>query len=179
MQISERPELGEQAEAAVLSALALNSKNPRVWYELGQVKLSEGKNDEAIAAFKQALKLNLETAESYWFLGMAYAQIGGNNEEAIKYVKEAIRRSYNYKRNTSDTVRLINLYKEVGDYYGIIDCYKVLIDSQPNNAQLYAYLAVTYKTVGDTQNAIFYALKAAEIDPKFASESEAFINSLK
>ena len=179
MQISEKPEFGEQAEAAVLNALALNNKNPRVWYELGQVKLSEKKIDESIAAFKQALELNPETAESYWFLGMAYAQTGENNEEAIKYVKEAIKRGYGYQSSTSDIARLINLYKEVGDYYGIIDCYKALINSQPKNAQLYVYLAVAYKTVGDTENAIFYALKAAEIDPKFASESEAFINSLK
>jgi len=146
---------------------------------LGQVKLSKKKPDEAVAAFKQALELNPQTVESYWFLGMAYAQTGENNEEAVKYVKEAIKRGYNYQSSTSDTARLINLYKEVGDYYGIIDCYKSLIDLQPRNAQLYAYLAAVYKKIGDKENAILYALKAVKIDPKFASESEAFINSLK
>ena len=179
MQISEKPEFGEQAEAAVLSALALNNKNPRVWYELGQVKLSEKKIDEAVAAFKQALELNPETVESYWFLGMAYAQTGEDNEEAIKYVKEAIKRGYTYQNSTSDTMRLINLYQKTGDYYGIIDCYQALIDLQPRNAQFYAYLAAAYKMVGDKENAIFYALKAAEIDPNFKNDTEIFINSLK
>ena len=178
MQISEKPEFGEQAETMILSALALNDKNPRVWYELGQVKLSEKKINEAVAAFQQALELNPETVESYWFLGMAYAQ-AGNIQEAVKYVEQAISMGYNYKNSFSDIGRLINLYEKVGDYYKIIDYYKAAIELQPKNAQLYASLAAVYKTVGDIENASFYALKAAEIDPKFASESEAFINSLK
>ena len=178
--IVEEPELaGQQAEAAIQGALAINDKNPRVWYELGQARLSQRKINKAIEAFKQALKLNPNVVESNWFLGMTYAQ-AGNTEEAIKYVERAIEKGHNYKNSITDISRLIQLYSKAGNYYKVIDLYKAAIEEQPDNAQSYASLAATYRTVGDIENAILYAQKAAEIDPeKFASESEAFINSLK
>ena len=177
--MAEEPEsAGEQAEAAILSAIAINNKNPRGWYELGQAKLSQKKFDGAVEAFKKALELNPEVVISSWFLGMTYAQTG-NIEEAIKYVDIAIEKGYTYQNSINDIMRLVNLYNKVGDYYRVIDLYKEAVAEQPSNAQFYASLAATYKAVGDIENAILAARKAGEIDPSFEDESEAFINSLK
>ena len=168
---------GEKAEEVINKALEINNKNPRVWYELGQAKLSQKKYDEAVEAFKQALKLNPEVSQSYWFLGMAYAR-AGNLGEAIKYIDKAVEKGYVYKDNLIDIIRLIDLYTRSGDYHKAIDLYKTAIELEPNNAQLYASLAAAYREIGDIKNAIFYAKKAAEIDSRFKQEAEKFINSL-
>lgn len=177
--IPEEPELaGPQAEAAIQGALAINDRNPRVWYELGQAKLSQLNFDGAIMAFTKALELNPDVKESNWFLGMTYGQ-AGDAEKAIKYLEKAIELKYSYKNSITDIMRLIHLYSEVGDYYKVIELYKDAIEEQPGNAQSYASLAATYKTVGDIENAIWAAQKAEEIDPSFKDETDAFINSLK
>ena len=168
---------GQKAEEVINKALSINDKNPRVWYEFGQAKLSQGNYDEAVEAFKYALELNPNTSQSYWFLGLAYAK-AGNNEEAIKYVEKAIEKGYSYKNSFSNIAHLINLYSEVGEYYKIIDLYKTAIELQPKNAQLHASLATTYAKVGDYDKAVELALRAAELDPNFREEAEAFIKSL-
>jgi O-antigen ligase/tetratricopeptide (TPR) repeat protein len=170
-------EAGQKAEEAINSALAINNKNPRIWYEFGQVKLSQKKYSEAVEAFKRALELNPEVSQSYWFLGMAYVK-AGDLGEAIKYVDKAIERGYVYNDNLPDIIRLIDLYTRSGDYYKLIDLYKAAIELEPKNAQFYASLAVVYKQINDIENAILSARKAMEIDPSFKEEAERFIKSL-
>ena len=177
--ISDDPQLaGREAEAAIRGAIAINNRNPRIWYELGQLQLSQKKYAEAVESFRGALELNPEVRESNWFLGMAYAQVE-NYTEALKYANIAIEKGYEYKSSTSDILRLIDIYKQTGDYYKIIDCYKIAIELQPKNAQFYAALATAYKMVGDKENAALYAKKASEIDPRFKEDSETFLKSLK
>ncbi len=176
--INEEPKLaGEKAEQTIMSALEINDKNPRVWYEFGQAKLSQKKYDEAIEAFGKALELNPEVVESLWFLGFSYAR-AGNIEQAIKYVERATEKGYNYKASITDIFRLIELYDKAGNYYKIIDLYKVAIKLQPENAQHYSSLAVAYKALGDFENAIFYARRAGEIDENFKKGAELFIQTL-
>ncbi len=175
--IPEEPGAGQKAEEAINKALSINNKNPRVWYELGQAHLSQKKYDEAVEMFKYALELNPEVAQSHWFLGISYAK-AGEPEEAIKYIEQAIERGYDYKKSISNIIRLIDIYSQLGDYYKIIDLYKAGIELQPKNAQLYASLAAAYAKIGDYDKAVELALKAAEIDPNFQEEAEAFINSL-
>lgn len=178
MLIDEEESAGENAEEYIEGALAINDRNPRVWYELGQAQLSRRKDQEALRSFKRAYELNPKARESAWYLGMTYAQ-AGNIEEAIKYVEEGIKNGYRYDDSINDIMRLIDLYSKTKNYYKIIDLYKIAVKEQPSNAQLYASLAATYKAVGDIENAILSAKKSAEVNPDFKAESEAFINSLK
>ncbi len=169
---------GKKAEAAILTALALNNRHPRIWYQLGQSKLSQKKYSEAAEAFKKAYELNPQVPESNWFLGMAYFQ-AGNLKEAIKYAEQAIEIGYEYKKSFNDILRLIDLYREAGEYDKMIRPYKTAIELQPKNAQLYAALASVYRQIGDIESAILYARKAGEIDPKYKNETDEFIESLK
>jgi len=176
--LDQKPEaVGEKLEQAVQGALEINDKNPRVWYELGQARLSLKKYDQAVKAFEKALELNPEVKQSYWFLGMAHFK-AGNIEQAVKYVEQAEKKGYNYKSDFSDIVRAINLYNQTKNYYKLIELYQLAIKLQPKNAQLYASLATAYKIVGDIESAILYAQKAGEIDPSFKKEAEEFINKI-
>lgn len=169
---------GDQAEASIMKAMALNDKNPRIWYELGQAQLSQKKYDRAIESFKSALALNPNVRESLWFLGMTYAQ-AGNTEEALKYIEPAIKKGYAYNKSISDISRLINLYSKIGEYFNVVELYKQAIKLRPTNPQFYVSLAVTYARIGDKENAILYANEAVRVDPKVKEQVEEFINSLK
>ena len=175
--IPEEAGAGQKAEEAINKALSINNKNPRVWYELGQAKLSQKKYDEAVGMFEKALELNPEVAQSYWFLGISYAKTG-ELEEAIKYIEQAAEKGYDYKKSVSNIIRLIDIYSQLGDYYKIIDLYEAGIELQPQNAQWHTSLAVAYAKVGDYDKAVESALKSAEIDESFKEEAEAFIKSL-
>mgnify|MGYP000353683215 CR=1 FL=1 len=172
------PELGEEAESAVRRALEFNSTNPRVWYELGQIKLIRKDYDGAIKAFKKALELNPEVSQSIWFLGVGYSR-AGDYEKALEYMNKAIEKGYGYKNKVKDIAYLLNVYQRLGDHKKIIELCKEAIELYPDNFQFYILLARTYKEIGDYQNALFYAEKAIEIEPKLEKELEEFIKSLK
>ena len=172
------PELGEEAESAVRRALEFNSTNPRVWYELGQIKLIRKDYDGAIKAFKKALELNPEVSQSIWFLGVGYSR-AGDYEKALEYMNKAIEKGYGYKNKVKDIAYLLNVYQKLGDHKKIIELCKEAIELYPDNFQFYILLARTYKEIGDYQNALFYAEKAIEIEPKLEKELEEFIKSLK
>ncbi len=177
--LEQKPELAKQeVEKAVQKALEINDKNPRVWYELGQARLSLKKYDQAVDAFKVALELNPDVTQSYWFLGMSQLK-AGEFENAKQNIEKAIQKGYAYKSSLSDIIRLIDLYSNTKDYYKLIELYETAIELQPENAQLYASLAVIYAKVGEIEKAISYAQKAGEIDESFKSEAEQFINNLK
>jgi len=177
--IDKEPEIaGEQAETAIRKAVEINPRNPRIWYELGQAQLSRKKYQEAYESFKRALELNPKVATSWWFVGVTAHQVG-NYQEAVDDVEKAIELGYSqYKNSIIDLMRLVNIYEKVGNYYKVIEFYELAIKEQPKNPQLYASLAATYARIGNYNKAIEIALKAAEIDPKFREEAEAFINSL-
>ncbi len=169
---------GAKAEEQASKALEINNKNPRVWYEFGQAKLSQKKYDEAVEAFENALELNQEVDQSLWFLGIAYFK-ADKLDKAMEYVEKAIKKGYNYKSSTSDITRLINLYGKAEKYDELIKYYKIGIELEPRNAQLYASLASAYAKIGDKKMAILYAEKAIELDPNLKKEAQEFINSLK
>ena len=123
--IKEEPKwAGEKAKESIMNSLAINDRNPRVWYELGQAEFSQKKYNEANESFKKALELNPDVKESLWFLGISYSQLG-NIEQALEYVEKAIEKGYNYENSFSNIVRLINIYAKAGDYYKVIDLYKL------------------------------------------------------
>ena len=169
---------GAKAEEQASKALEINDKNPRVWYEFGQAKLSQKKYNEAVEAFERALELNPEVSQSLWFLGITYLK-AGKLDKSMEYVEKAIEKGYNYKSSASDITRLINLYSKAGKYDKLVECYKKAIELEPNNAQLYASLASAYAETGDKKMAIFYAEKAIELDPNLKKEAQEFINSLE
>ena len=121
---------------------------------------------------------NPQVALSWWFVGAAAYQ-AGNYEEAVVSVEKAIELGYTgYKNNINDLMRLVNIYEKVNNYQKIIEAYNLAIKEQPGNAQIYASLAAAYARIGNYNKAKEMALKAAEINPEFQDESDAFINSL-
>jgi len=177
--IDQDPEVaGQQAIESIERALALNDKNPRIWYELGQAQMSLRKYEESYNSFKAALELNPKVNTSWWFLAVAAFQ-ANKYEEALTAAEKALEMGYSkYKDSIADIMRLVNIYEKVEQYDRVVEFYELAVLEKPNDPQIYASLAAAYAKTGQYEKAIKAAQAAAQIDPTYKDESEAFINSL-
>jgi len=167
-----------KAEASIQKAIDLNPKNPRIWYEMGQARLSAKDFQGSYDAFKNALDLNPSVNISWWFLSNVAYQMG-NYQEAVTDAEKAIALGYDsYKNSITDIMRLVNIYEKAGDYGKVLEYYLLAVQEQPSNPQLYASLAAAYAKNGYREQAIAAAQKAAQLDPDFQEEADQFIQSL-
>ncbi|MBR6127560.1 tetratricopeptide repeat protein [bacterium] len=68
--------------------------------------------------------------------------------------------------------KAMSLFKE-GKYKEAIDSFHSVLETEPDNADVYNNMAVAYTCVGDTEHAETYFVKAIELDPEMA---QAYIN---
>jgi tetratricopeptide (TPR) repeat protein len=107
-----------------------------VWYELGEVLRSGGAVDQAIDAYKRDFEANPSAPETHNMLGAALGQ-RGKNEEAMEYLREAVRLSPGY------AAALLNLgitYVSTGNYSGAAKAWADAKQADTANAQADAYL---------------------------------------
>jgi O-antigen ligase/Tfp pilus assembly protein PilF len=176
--MSKESGVGEKAEEYIQKAIDLNPRNPRIWYEMGQAKLSQKKYQESYDSFKKALDLNPKVNLSWWFLSNVAFQLE-KYDEAIYDAEKAIDLGYDsYKNSITDLMRLVAIYEKTGNYSKVLEYYIMAVEEQPQNPQVHASLAVAYAKMGQKEEAIKSALKAAELDPSFKEEAEQFIKSL-
>src|SRR5581483_10444963 len=67
-----------------------NPRRPETWIQIGFCKVKQGRNEEAIRAYKRALQLKPNSAEGHNKLGDAYFY-AGRFDEAIASYKDAAR----------------------------------------------------------------------------------------
>jgi tetratricopeptide (TPR) repeat protein len=176
--MSKEPGAGDKAEEYIQKAIDLNPNNPRIWYEMGQAKLSNKKYQESYNSFKKALDLNPKVNLSWWFLSNVAFQLE-KYDEAVYNAEKAIELGYNgYQNSITDLMRLVTIYEKVGNYQKVLEYYIMAAEEQPQNPQIHASLAVAYAKMGYRDEAIKSALKAAELDPSFQGEADKFIESL-
>lgn len=176
---------GDLAEETVRKAIAVNGKNPRIWFELGQAQLSQKKYQDAYESFKTALDLNPDVAVSHWLMGIAACQLGNSKKdgqlviEGVKEIEKALSAGYiDYEDSITDLNRLIEIYGEIKAYPRLIQFYKLAIDIKPQVAQYHAGLAEVYAATGDYQSARKEAAKALELDPNLKDATDKFLKSL-
>ena len=176
--MSKEPGAGDKAEEYIQKAIDLNPNNPRIWYEMGQAKLSNKKYQESYDSFKKALDLNPKVNLSWWFLSNVAFQLE-KYDEAVYNAEKAIELGYNaYQNSITDLMRLVTIYEKSGNYSKVLEYYIMASEEQPQNPQIHASLAVAYAKMGYRDEAIKSALKAAELDPGFKDEADKFIDSL-
>ncbi|MDP2934447.1 MAG: O-antigen ligase family protein [bacterium] len=176
--MSKEPGAGDKAEQYIQKAIDLNPNNPRIWYEMGQAKLSNKKYQESYDSFKKALDLNPKVNLSWWFLSNVAFQLE-RYDEAVYDAEKAIELGYSgYQSSITDLMRLVTIYEKSGNYSKVLEYYIMAAEEQPQNPQIHASLAVAYAKMGYRDEAIKSALKAAELDPGFKDEADKFIQSL-
>ena len=143
--------------------IKLQQKQPFFMYKtLGDTLARQAKFVEAIAAYKQAIKLDLENANIYRALGSCYYR-ADNYQEAIINYKKAIDLQANQP---------IWVYKNLGNALAkqkqldeAISIYEKAITIEAENASLYVGLGNLCLQKGDSERAFNCYLQAVEIEP--------------
>ena len=99
-----------------------------------------GKAEEAIASFKQAIKLKPDFAEAHKNLGDLYFQLGEYKKAADEY-KQAVKYQSDF---VSAYANLGTAYFRLGEHKKAIEFYKQAIRLNPNEPSIHYNLAGTY-----------------------------------
>lgn len=163
------------ADLLLQRAMELSPTRQELYFYTGQLRIFQGRLDEALALFKKAVELNDQVGLSHWNYGVI--AIGLNRKElGESEIKRA--RELGHPFQLADIKQLINAYDKTSDWPKIISLYQEWISQMPNDAAPYAGLAATYARSGDKQKAKEAALKAIEVNPSYQAEAEQFIKSL-
>ncbi len=154
------------------SALEISPTFIRTYFEIAQAYLNKKDFNKAIESFQKAYELQPEASIIKWYLGMAYID-SGQIQKGMEYIEES-----GTSLNETQLLKMIEVFVKVNNFEKISEAYEKLIRIKPRSAQYHASLAVAYSQIGKIDLAVKMALKAAELDPSFAAESQAFINSL-
>ncbi len=65
--------------------------DPRIWFRQGELLAKQERHEEAVVAFRRALRLDPEVALNYYHLGLAHKELG-HTVQATFYLEQAARR---------------------------------------------------------------------------------------
>jgi tetratricopeptide (TPR) repeat protein len=132
----------------VLENLTAQGETAEYYYNLGYLKTSEEKYNEAIEAFQKATKLDRLFAKAYEAMGHAYQRLG-KQEEAQKYLQKAAD-IYMSKDNMQVAEEILNEILKIGK----------------NTVNVYNSLGVLYRKKGDPETALKHYKKAIKVHPQ-------------
>lgn len=181
-----------EAEKILRKGLELSPKRQTLLYEYGQVMVFKKDYAKAVETFRYAKDLYPDVAVSHWYLGMSYANFGqyfeseSETEKASEQYKaakteieQAISLDYAYQANIKDIFGIVPVYAGLKDYKTLEKLYNEALQIEPDNAQIYVYLALVYKELGNKEKAREMTEKSMSLDPIFIREGKKFIEELK
>ncbi|MDO8663409.1 MAG: tetratricopeptide repeat protein, partial [Candidatus Wildermuthbacteria bacterium] len=165
------------AESALKKAIQNSPRNQQGYWSLAQTKFFQSKSGEAIELLKRAVDLNPQYSQAHWYLVMGY-KIAGQNELAIKEVKEAEKAGFDWRANLEDLKGVIEIYQNLQDSGSLAGLYPLAIEKDPNDARLLSGFAVAQANLKNYKEARELAQKALDLKPDFAPQIEEFLKSL-
>src|SRR5689334_6159159 len=154
--------------ATVSNVLPVDRGRARALLEQGKIFYRDDKDDEAVAAFQEAIKLDPELAEARFRLGLGYAALG-KHEEAEKEYKKAVEVYKKYlAEHDSDPEAHYDLgqtYAGLGQYSDAIREYREATKLKDNDADIYYDLGVAHTKLAQYDAAASAFSKSLEIDP--------------
>ncbi len=156
----------ENWSAALTFFQKAKEKNPQdadVWVYLGHCYGKLGHYQDAIEAYKQAIRIKPDYAGAHYNLGNAYRELG-RYQNAIESFKQAIR----IKPDYSDAhYNLGTVYYNLDRYQDAIEAYKQAIRINPDDAEAHYALGFPYAGLGRYQEAMESYKQAIRIKPDY------------
>ncbi len=115
--------------------IEVDTKNARVWNELGNVYFNTDAYDDAIAAYRKAIELDRQFAWPYSNLALTYVQ-KGRFVEAILLYQRSIELFSSEKDKAISWNRLGNVYRRLNDYENAISAYQQADELDSDNTTL-------------------------------------------
>lgn len=151
-----------------MASININPQNPANYMGLvglGHAYSLKSRNEEAIAAFKQALAINPNLDEAYYRIGTVLSQLGRLDESITAYLN-AIEL---YPNNPLYHISLGNSYIAQGNADGAIKEFQAVLRIQPSNVVAHNNLGMLYMNQGKTDEAMKHFQEAIKIQPHFAN----------
>lgn len=152
----------ELLQEAIRSAIRLEDSllEAECFNAIALVKFAQGKNDEAIDAYKQAIEIAPEQIFVWNNLGNLCLKIMRNDEAMLAFQKAL-------KHNPKDSVAwngLGTVYNRIGYIEDSIAAYRTAIEHSPALAAAWAGLGDSYRIAGRDQDAIIAFQKAIDLN---------------
>lgn len=182
-------ESGNYEEALdVLDDMVNKGETAEYYYNIGYIKTSEGKYNEAIEAFRKATQLDHLFAKAFEGMGRAYHALG-KSEEAEKYLQKAAD-IYMDKENVEDAESILNdileissesanvfnslgvLYRKKGDFKKALKNYEKALRVHPEETYILYNVGRLYLDMKDPGKATEFFEKAIIIDPDFTEAKQ-------
>jgi len=164
----------------------LSPTRPQVFFEKARTFALLGRFEEQAAAIEKGMLLTPPLSGARYFdevvkapnvdLFLAYIA-SGKFDKATKQWERI--KSLAITLSRSDYDQITALYAAKKQFEPMIRIYKEQLAVTPNDAQLLAQLATTYRETGELELARETALKAASVAPQSQSAVQAFLESLK
>ena len=163
----DRRRVGDAGEIAVLGQKRLD--------RLGIDLAAQGKFDEAIAEFREALRLEPDSAETHWNLGLALASRGAP-EEAIAHLRRVVQLD---PTNGQAHYDLASTLLEARQLEDAVDQFRAALRLMPNSVEAHNNLGLALALQGKLDEAIDQFQRALTFDPEFADARQNLTIALR
>ncbi len=154
----------ENSNTLFKHTLKHTSNNLLIHNNQGIVLREQGRTEEAIKHYLQALRSNPDYALAHYNLGNAYAE-QGKTKKAIEAFKQAIRINPDYAQAHYN---LGVAYDGSGKHKKAIEIFLQVLRIDPDNAQAHSNLGAAYAGSGKYREAIEAFKQALRIDPDYS-----------
>jgi len=167
----------KEAEKTSQDLVKLAPYFPQTHILLSKVYFLENDLEKAKEEAEKTIVIYPQEPTPYYILGLYYSD-KKDNENALKYFVQAAKYGYPFK-DKNMILNLANLLAQEKDYQTIVNLYLQAINLDPKDAEMYVHLAAAYGKIHNKEKAIYYAQKAAELNPNFKQASENFIQLIE
>jgi O-antigen ligase/tetratricopeptide (TPR) repeat protein len=150
---------------------------PQTHLFLAKIYFLENNLEKAKAEAEQVLSLNPQDANAYYLLGMYYSTIK-DATQSTEYLIKAVQLGLPLK-DKSTILKLASVLAQQQDYETIVKLYLQGIQIDPQDSEMYVHLAAAYGKLRNKEKAIYYAQKAAELNPNLKQAAQNFIELIQ
>ena len=142
----------------------------------GSENYLNNKDQEAVEAFTQAIRLDPDYAEAYYKLGLAYGALGRKKEATGAYEKAVKAYERVTRRTPQDAEAHLHMGRangKLGDYDEAIKAYKRAVQLKKEDSDMHYELGLAYGKVARYKEAVETLRRAVGLDPENYRAQEA------
>lgn len=171
----------QQAIDVLKQAAVYSPKRIEIIYDIGLYQMAIGQTQQALDSFRTMVEYTPDVPFSHWNLGWLLVrdnQIAEGKAEMEKALADP--EFYDYVYSQGFTLqRLVDLYVKTEDWQNLALVYRHILTLNPDQAEIWGSLALTYQKLGDINNAINAAEEAAKVNPQYQQAADELIKELK
>jgi Flp pilus assembly protein TadD len=160
----------------VSNGLNADRSQAKALLEKGKELYRDDQDNEAVAAFEQAVKLDPELAEAHFRLALSYEAVGKSENAESEYKKSVEAYKKHLDANPDDAEAHYNLgqsYANLANYSEAIREYRQATKLKEDDPDIYYDLGVAHTKLAQYDQAAAAFTKSLEIDPEYYRAQDA------